>query len=673
MNTEYYERKDATEVTQKKNEAVLKELPFDNRESFRLARENLLRPIPSDPITKDGGIKMVWDPKRFDFVNGNAPATVNPSLWRQSKLTNIGGLFQVVPGIYQVRNYDLANMTIIESTSGIIIVDVLTCAETAQAALKLYYDWKGESRPVKAVILTHSHIDHFAGVINKYITESDIEAGIIKIYAPDGFVNSVYMENFYMGNVMGRRASYMYGNLLPGDEKGEVGAGLGTTRSTGSTTMVPKEHIISIKNTFDVKTIDGLTFEFQLVPGTEAPAEMHLYIPLYKALCTAENAVHTMHNVYSLRGAQIRDALSWSKDLNTALNRWGNKSIVHFGVHHWPIWRKSEVINYLKKQRDCYRYINDQTLRLANLGYKPVEIAEILAKLPPILENDWDIRGYYGSLNHNVKSVYVKHIGWFDGNPATLHTYPPCEAGEKYVKFMGGAKELIKKAEDSFNNGDYRWVAEVMNHLIFADPCNQKAKLLQACALEQLGYQAESGPWRNFYLTGAQELRNGVNEEAKDKKANSEMLNSFLFSCPLDMFFDYMGMLLKGHKVKEKTAAINITITNEGPAQPEEYQLTMENGVLNHTILIPYPIDPIKSEPDACVTTTRKCLYSLIIGIAEGKNAVKSLKSMINDGTMEVTGNILKFEYILENLQKLNPNFNIIEPVVPCGSDLELT
>lgn len=670
MNTEYDERKDATEATQKMNEAVSKELPFDNHESFKLAGKNLLRPIPADPITKDGGIK-IWDPKRFDFVNGNAPATVNPSLWRQSKLTNIGGLFEVVPGIYQVRNYDLANMTIIECSGGIIIVDVLTCAETAKAALKLYYDWKGESRPVKAVILTHSHIDHFAGVINDYITKSDIEAGRVKIYAPDGFVNSVYMENFYMGNVMGRRASYMYGNLLPGDEKGEVGAGLGTTRSTGSTTMVPEEHIISIKNTFERIQIENLTFEFQLVPGTEAPAEMHFYVPQYKALCTAENAVHTMHNVYSLRGAQIRDALSWSKDLNTALNRWGNKAEVYFGVHHWPVWENKKVIDYLKKQRDCYRYINDQTLRLANLGYKPVEIAEILKKLPPLLENDWDIRGYYGSLNHNVKSVYVKHIGWFDGNPATLHTYPPCEAGEKYVKFMGGAEELIKKAQDSYNNGDYRWVAEVMNHLIFADPCNQKAKHLQACALEQLGYQAESGPWRNFYLTGAQELRNGVNKD-KDKKANSEPSNSFLYSCPLDMFFDYMGMLLEGHKVREKTAVINITIiNNEGPIQSEEYQLTMENGVLNHTNLTLYPI--YKAEHDACVTTTRKCLYSLVIGIAEGKNAIKILKSMINDGAMEVTGNIPKFGYILENLQKMNPNFNIVEPLVPCESDLEST
>lgn len=670
MNTEYYERKDATEATQKKNEAVLNELPFDNHESFKLAGKNLLRPIPADPITKDGGDKIVWDPKRFDFVKGNAPDTVNPSLWRQSKLTNIGGLFEVVPGIYQVRNYDLANMTIIECSGGIIIVDVLTCAETAKAALELYYDWKGERPPVKAVILTHSHIDHFAGLIND-LTKRDIEAGKVKIYAPDGFVNSVYMENFYMGNVMGRRASYMYGNLLPGDEKGEVGAGLGTTRSTGSTTMVPEEHIISIKNTFERIQIENLTFEFQLVPGTEAPAEMHLYIPQYKALCTAENAVHTMHNVYSLRGAQIRDALSWSKDLNTALNRWGNEADVYFGVHHWPVWGNSNVINYLKKQRDCYRYINDQTLRLANLGYKPVEIAEILKNLPPLLENDWDIRGYYGSLNHNVKSVYVKHIGWFDGNPATLHTYPPCEAGEKYVKFMGGAEELIKKANDSFNHGDYRWVAEVMNHLIFADPGNQKAKLLQACALEQLGYQAESGPWRNFYLTGAQELRNGFHKD-KDKKANSEPSNSYICSCPLDMFFDYMGMLLKGNKVMKKTAVINITITNnEGPAQPEKYQLTMENGVLNHTNLIDDLI--YKAEHDACVTTTRNYFYSLIIGIVEGKNAIQSLKSMINDGTMEVTGNIPKFGYILENLQELKPNFNIIEPVVPSGPDLGST
>jgi alkyl sulfatase BDS1-like metallo-beta-lactamase superfamily hydrolase len=652
--TETNGRKDATEATKQANEAVLKKLPFDDHESFDLASKNFLKPIP------DGPIPDVWDPTRFDFIKEDsaAPDTVNPSLWRQSKLTKIGGLFEVIPGIYQVRNYDLANMTIIESDSGIILVDVLTCAETAKAALKLYYDWKGEKLPVKAVIFTHSHIDHFGGVIKGVTTMRDIEEGKVTVYAPDGFLNSSYMENFYMGNVMGRRASYMYGNLLPADEKGEVGAGLGTTRATGTATLVPQNLINSIENTFEEKLIDGLTFEFQLTPGTEAPAEMHLFVPKYNALCTAENAVHTMHNVYSLRGAQIRDALSWSKDLNTALNRWGDRAEVYFGVHHWPVWGNGNIITYLKKHRDLYRYMNDQTLRLANLGHKPVEIAEQLRKLPPVLENDWDIRGYYGSLNHNVKSVYVKHIGWFDGNPAALHTYPPCEAGKKYVQFMGGAGELINKARKSFQEGDYRWVAEVMNHLIFADPGNSDARNLQADALEQLGYQAESGPWRNFYLSGAQELRNGVKVK-ENTLPPTETDESFLLSVPLDIFFDYMGMLLKGWEVRNEQAVIQVIFKDTN----EKYELDMENGALNHTNLY----FTRGSSPDLVISTTLADFYGLIAGIAAGNitDPISYLHDMIQKGLIEVEGDIAKFEYILAHLQTLDPNFNIVEPIKP--------
>jgi alkyl sulfatase BDS1-like metallo-beta-lactamase superfamily hydrolase len=656
--TETDERKDAAEATKKKHEAVLKKLHFDEYGSFELAYIGYKIPIPDVPIPD------VWDPTRFDFIKEDSPApyTVNPSLWRQCKLTKIGGLFEVVPGIYQVRNYDIANMTIIESDSGIIIVDVLLCAETAKAALELYYDWKKEIKPVKAVIFTHSHIDHFGGVINGVTTMGDIEKGNVKVYAPHGFLNASYMENFYMGNVMGRRASYMYGNLLPADEKGEVGAGLGTTMATGAATLVPQNLINSIELTFEEKVIDGLTFEFQLTPGTEAPAEMNFFVPQYNALCTAENAVHTMHNVYSLRGAQIRDALSWSKDLNTALNRWGDGAKVYFGVHHWPVWGNRNVITYLKRQRDLYRYINDQTLRLANLGYKPVEIAEKLRELPPALENDWDIRGYYGSLNHNVKSVYVKHIGWFDGNPATLHTYPPCEAGKKYVEFMGGGEELMEKALASYQEGDYRWVVEVMNHLIFADPDHPAARKLQADALEQLGYQAESGPWRNFYLSGAQELRHGV--KVIDKIPPHE---SFILSVPIDIFLDYMGMLLKGKEVWDEQAVIYIILeVDEETNEMEKYQLDMENGVLNHTNL-----NFVKgSPPDLEIQTTRKVFYDLIVGIAHGiiSNPVEVLQELIQQGLIKYKGDITKFECILAHLQTLDPNFNIVEPIKP-GDD----
>ncbi len=670
--TPNHERKDATEETKQVNQAFSEQLPLDNRGSFELALKGFLKPIPGDPLTVQVGTGneeksvTVWDPHRFDFIkeDAQAPDTVNPNLWHQSKLTKIGGLFKVVDGIYQVRNYDLANMTIIESNSGIILVDVLTCAETAKASLELYYDWKEKRPPVKAVIITHSHVDHFAGIIDGVTTMNDIEEGNVKVIAPHGFVNAVAMENFYMGNVMGRRASYMYGSLLPADVKGDVGVGLGSAVANGTVTMVPWYLITKIKKDFKELPIDGVDFTFQLTPGTEAPAEMHFFVEQYNALCTAENAVHTMHNVYSLRGAQIRDALAWSKDLNTALNLWGDKAEVYFGVHHWPVWGKENVVTYLKKQRDIYRYINDQTLRLANLGYKPVEIAEELRSLPHeleyFLENDGDLQGYYGSLNHNVKSVYVKHIGWFDGNPADLHPYPPCETGEKYVQFMGGPEKLMKNARASFDKGDYRWVVQVMNHLVFADPGNTDARKLQADALEQLGYQSESGPWRNFYLSGAMELRDGV-------QTIPEVPPSFILSVPTDIFFDYMGMLLKGWEARNEKAVFdihfNVKENISTDKKMEGYRLEIENGVINHSDLkTPY------STPDLTISTTREIFYNLIAGIAGGiiKDPTAALNQLIEEGDISVHGDgIGKFRYILEHLQVMNPGFNIVEPVEP--------
>ena len=355
---------------------------------------------------------------------------------------------------------------------------------------------------MKAVIYTHSHVDHYGGV-RGVVSEEDVASGAVKIYAPEGFLEAAVAENVFAGTAMSRRASYMYGNLLKPDPKGQVGAGLGTTTSAGTVTLIPPTNIIS--ETGHKETIDGLTYEFLMAPGSEAPAEMLWYIEEKKAISAAEDATHTLHNTYSLRGAKIREPLPWSKYLNEALTMWGDEAEVIFAQHHWPTWGNDQVVELLEKQRDLYRYINDETLRMVNQGMTMREIAEAF-KLPDSLDKYWANRGYYGSIYHDVAATYVLYLGWFDGNPSTLHELPPVEGSKKYVEFMGGADAVMEKARQSFEKGEYRWVAEVMNHVVFADPDNQAAKNLTADALEQLGYQAESGPWRNFYLTGAQEL-----------------------------------------------------------------------------------------------------------------------------------------------------------------------
>lgn len=681
------ERKPATSATIAANKDVIESLPFDDKRSFYLAEKGHLGQIPDEPIfTHDDNPKLVWDPARFNFIklDSEAPETVNPSLWRQCKLTKIGGIFEVIPDrIYQVRNCDLANMTFIESKNGIIVVDPLTSLETAEVAIKLYYQVRNKNPdkwPVVAIIFTHTHIDHFGGACMHNVLKNYAE-GKVMVLAPSGFIDHVCSENLITGCAMGRRADYMYGNLLPADTKGDVGTGLGSIVSEGTVTLlepipitgtveskqIGEIEVNSLSN-FQTVHIDGLTFEFQLTPNTEAPAEMHFYVQDYNALCTAENAVHNMHNVYSLRGAQIRDALAWSKDLNVAIIRWGATASVLFGVHHWPVWDSDDIVAYLKKQRDLYRYINDQTLRLANLGYKPDEIANILVqvKLPDNLNNDWSLRGYYGSLYHDVKSVYVKHLGWFDGNPATLHPLSPTESGKKYVEFMGGAEKLLEKARKSFRNGEYRWVAEVVNHLVFADPSNTAAKLLQADTLEQLGYQAESGPWRNFYLSGAQELRFGIDKN----RLASNISESFLLSIPLDIFFDYMAMLLDGLNSDVRKFTASIKFIFEEPEQ-KWCELTLENCVLNHTLFdnsqIAPNINATTDSADTVVYIKRIVLYNLVGAIAEGKctDPLKELNKLKERSLVKIDGDEWKFVFILNHLQKSDHNFNIVTPVDP--------
>ena len=524
--------KPASETTKAANSELLKILPFGSTLEFDDAKAGFIAPLPDNGVIRNAKGQPIYDLSKYtSFIQqgSTAPDTVNPSLWRQSQLITLGGLFKVTDNIYQVRAADLSNITFIEGTDGITVIDPLVSEETAKYALDFYYQHRPK-KPVVAVIYSHSHVDHYGGV-RGVVSEEDVAAGKVKIYAPEGFLDAAVSENVMAGNAMSRRASYMYGNLLPQDPTGQVGAGLGPTTSFGTVTLIPPTDIIG-KNG-ETREIDGLTYEFWMAPDSEAPSEMFLYLPKFKALFTAEDATHTLHNTYSLRGAKIRNPLAWSKYLNETLYNWGDDVEVLFAPHHWSMTGNAPIVEHLKNQRDLYRYINDQPLRLANHGFHMVEIAEML-DLPESLQTDWSARGYYGSPNHDIKSTYVKYLGWFNGNPATLHEYPERDAAVKYVAFMGGADAVLKKAKESYDKGDYRWVAQVVNHVVYADPENKAARSLQADALEQMGYQAESGPWRNFYLTGAKELREGVQKLSAPSTASPDTIRAM----SLDLLFD---------------------------------------------------------------------------------------------------------------------------------------
>lgn len=630
-------RKDASETTKAANAALLQALPFDNTSDFDDAQRGLIAPLPSAVIEGASGA-LIWDPRKYGFIipDADAPDTVNPSLWRQSQLINISGLFEVVEGIYQVRNLDLSNMTIIEGTEGVTVVDPLVSTETAKIGMDLYYAHRGQ-KPVKAVIFTHSHVDHFGGV-RGIVDEADVRAGSVKIFAPEGFLEAAVAENVFAGNTMSRRASYMYGNLLPPDPKGQVGAGLGTTTSAGTVTVIPPTDIV--KETGEKRTIDGLTYEFLVAPGSEAPAEMLWYIEEKKAISAAEDATHTLHNTYSLRGAKIREPLPWSKYLNKALSMWGAEAEVIFAQHHWPTWGNDKVVELLEKQRDLYRFINDETLRLANQGYTMREIAEQV-ELPESLATFWANRGYYGSLYHDIAATYVLYLGWFDGNPATLNELPPAEASKNYVDFMGGAEAVLAKAKESFGKGEYRWVAEVVNHVVFADPDNQDARNLQADALEQLGYQAESGPWRNFYLSGAKELREGVAELPTPNTASPDIVRSMT----PEMFFDFLAVRLNAAEASGLEAKFNVDLGDDGGT----YLLELGNGVLNHTAGVQ------ADDADATLTLSRDALNKIILQETTLTDAVQA-------GDVEVEGDQSKMEAMVAALDTFEFWFNIVEP-----------
>lgn len=479
-------------------------LPLHDTTDFDDADRGFIAAL-SPCVIKAADGRVVWDNDAYSFLDGAAPTSVHPSLWRQSQLTAKQGLYQVVPGIYQVRGFDISNISFVEGDTGLIVIDPLVSTEVAAAALDLYRAHRGADRPVVAVIYTHSHVDHFGGVLG-VTTQADVDAGKVAVLAPEGFTAHAVQENIYAGSAMMRRAGYMYGTVLARGLRGHVGCGLGQTLSTGEVSLVVPT--VDITETGETHTIDGVEIEFQMAPGTEAPAEMHFYFPRFRALCMAENATHNLHNLLTLRGALVRDPRAWSGYLTEAIDTFADRTDVVFASHHWPTWGREKIVEFLSQQRDMYSYLHDQTLRLLNQGYTGVEIAEMF-QLPPALQRAWHTHGYYGSVSHNVKAIYQRYMGWFDGNPGWLWPHPPEALAPRYVDALGGIDRVLELAREAFDAGDFRWAATLLDHAVFADSEHAAARGLYADTLEQLAYGAECATWRNFFLTGAAELRDG--------------------------------------------------------------------------------------------------------------------------------------------------------------------
>jgi alkyl sulfatase BDS1-like metallo-beta-lactamase superfamily hydrolase len=627
--------KDAEPASRAINDSFLQALPFNDRADFDDANRGFIATVPDGTIPGPGG-KPAWDNNQYDFLkNEQAPPTVNPSLWRQARLNAINGLFKVSDRVYQVRGLDISNMTIIEGDTGLILIDAVLTNETAKAALELYLKNR-PAKPVVAVIYTHSHADHFGGG-KGVITEEDAKSGKVKVIAPDRFMDYAVAENIIAGNAMGRRAQYQFGSALPVGERGQIDTGLGKALARGTASLIPPNDLI--KQTYETRTIDGVEIEFHLAPSSEAPSEMLMYFPQFKMLNMAEDATHNMHNLYTIRGAEIRDGRLWSRYISDAIERYGDKTEIEIAQHHWPMWGKERIVSFLKKQRDLYKFIHDQSVRLLNHGLTPTEIAEQL-KLPPALASDWASRGYYGTLSHNAKAVYQFYLGWYDANPADLNPLPRAEEAKKQVDYMGGANAVIKRARDDFKAGQYRWVARVTSQLVFADPSNNEARELGAEALEQLGYQSEAATWRNAYLLGAHELRNGV---APQPSAASRA--DFLKGVTIDLAFDFLGVRLNAPKAEGKNIVVNWTFTDLN----ESHVMNLENSALTHTS------GKLSDKPDVSLMLTRAALDAITL-------KQRTFADSIQSGDIKLSGDQTKLRELFGLFDEFSTGFEIVEP-----------
>jgi alkyl sulfatase BDS1-like metallo-beta-lactamase superfamily hydrolase len=570
------------------NRAVRSLLPFDDRQDFDDATRGFIATTP-DPTKPDP----------YSFLEHEAPSTVNPSLWRQAQLDVPNGLFKVTDGVYQVRGFSVSSMTIVEGKTGIIVIDTLATPGAAHVALDLYFAHRPH-KPIVALIYTHSHSDHYGGA-SAVVSPADAAARKSSVIAPIGFTDALVEEAAVAGNLTARRGQFQFGDSLPVGERGTVDYGEGKTRSRGAPgggPIIPPND--TIREETETRTVDGVTFVFQLALNSEAPSEMLIYLPQSRVLDVAEEATHTLHNLLPLRGALVRDANRWSHYLNTALEKFGGQAQVMIDQHQWPVWGNERVRAKLANYRDLYKYVHDQTIRMMNQGMGPTEIAEAL-RMPPGLDRDWSTRGYYGALSQDSKAVYQRYVGWYDGNPANLNSLPRVEGARKYLEYMGGADAVIARARDDFQAGNYRWVAEVMNQVVFADPSNKVARNLAADALEQLGYLAESAPWRNAYLLGAQELRSGVRGEVRTVPViNAPVLHAMTIA----QVFDYLGTRVDG----PRAGATRIIINWKFSDSHESLASTCQHGALTS---ISGKTDPTAT---ATVTTTRSVFESIILG-----------------------------------------------------------
>lgn len=638
------DKKPATTITKQINEDVYQVLDFDDTQEEEFAKKGFITAPDSLLITDDDG-NVVWNMDNYDFVrDADSPDSANPSLWRNTKSNANYGLFQVSDDIYQVRGYDLSNMTFVRTDNGWIIMDCLASSDTAKAALELFKSEMGDIHIV-AVIISHAHIDHYGG-IQGVLTQDEladpslsldeqIASGKTAIIVPDGFENAVMSENVFVGTAMKRRSLYQYGSVIQPGEQGRLSVGIGLAVSQGEVGYLSPTFNVT-EEVFET-TIDGVKVIFQLTPDTESPAEMNTYFPDKKALWLAENCTASMHNIYTLRGAEVRDANSWARYITEAQSLFGKDAEVVFQSHNWPHWGNNVIQEYMTNTAAVYKFMHDQTLLYINQGYTSTEIANMI-ELPEALNKVWYTRQYYGTLKHNVKAIYQKYMGWYDANPVHLDELEPTEYAKKLVEYLGDADKVLEMAKSDYEKGEYQWVAQITNTLVYADPENEQAKYLCADALEQLGYQAESGAWRNAYLVAASELRNGT-----DMYPPSAVTGSGSTAQQMDMqtTLDYMGIMLDSTKLADKSFTINLQVTND-----QNYLLKVHHGVLLYY--------PDEQDENADITITTKKAGVLAIAACNENGISKLVESV--EGDQEL------YKAFCESMTPLSLYFNIIEP-----------